>query len=91
MINALTGHEITSRKTQRPVGGGGGGETQLNRPSDFPARPCCTVSPPSSFSPPNPDPRAGEEPRGLLRRPLVVCLAFELPNRQPQKRQLVLV
>lgn len=74
MINALMGHEFTLRKTQRPVGVG---ETQLNRPSYCPARPCCTVSPLLIlFLPiPNPEARGGTH----ISPSLASCRWFALP------------
>ena len=70
----------------RPKGQSGVGETQLSRPSDCPARPCCTVSPLLiSFYQPQ-TLRPGEEPPASFSCQLqMVCLAFPLPNCQPQK------
>lgn len=56
MINALMGHEFTLRKD--PKASQGVGETQLNRPSYCPARPCCTVSPLLILFLPTPNPEA---------------------------------
>lgn len=87
MINALMGHEFT---WERPKGQSGSGETQLNRPSYCPARPCCTWAP-SSFSFYQSQTRGqGKNTHLSFSCQLqMVCLAFPLPNCNHRDKKLL--
>lgn len=81
LLNWLMHWWVMNSPWERPKGQSRSGETQLNRPSYCPARPCCTVSPLLIlFLPiPNPEAKGGTHTFPSL----ASCRWFALPFHSP--------